>query len=1040
MVSLVNVAIQNNRSVLLTLFFILVSGYVAYQELPKESEPDITIPIIYVSLSHEGISPEDAERLLVRPMEKELRTIEGIKEMTATAAEGHASVVLEFEAGFNSDKALRDVIQKVDIAKAKLPPETEEPSVNEVSFSLFPILVITLAGEVPERTLLLLARQLKDAIEAVPEVLQVKIGGDREEVVEVIVDPLRVESYNLRYEEVVQFFSRNNQLVAAGALDTGQGRFNVKVPGIFETVQDIMTLPIKVNGQHVVMLQNIAEIRRTFKDPLTFARVDGKPALTLEVSKRAGTNLIWAIEKTRVVVETLRHNWPSAIRVGYIQDKSKEVRSMLSDLQNSVLIAVFLVVVIIIASLGVNASLLVAISIPGSFLLGILTLSMLGLTMNTVVLFSLILATGMLVDGAVIVTEFADRRMLEGIPRAKAYAMASARMFWPIIGSTVTTIVVFLPLLFWPGMVGEFMKYMPITVIATLTASLLMALIFVPTLGALIGRPRPLSTPGHDSVQLDAIGGFTGLYVRVLGGILRYPLVVLLFACLLLVGVYDAYFKYGKGVEFFPDVEAERINVYVRARGDLAVLERDQLVRQVEARLLGMAEFASVYTKSGILSGDNMAEDTIGVIGIEFVDWRFRRPAKEIINEIRHRTKDLPGLMVEIIKQQGGPNEGKPIKMEISATSADLLNPAAAQLVAGLHKISKLVDIEDSRPLPGIDWKIAVDREQASRFGADIATVGYGVQLVTNGIKVGEYRPDDADKELDMRIRFPATSRHLDQLDRLRIQTQQGLVPISLFVKRVAQPRIGTLKRSEERRILSIQAGVEEGVLVDDKVREIRTWLESLQKQSDPNYGLLSDPRVKLIFKGEDKDQREAQEFLKKAFGVALFLNAIVLVAQFNSFYQTLLILTAVIFSTVGVLLGLLITQQPFGIVMCGIGLIALAGVVVNNNIVLIDTFNILRGEGLAPREAVLRTCAQRLRPVFLTTITAILGLLPMVLAINIDLVTREITFNAPSTQWWRQLSTVIAGGLTFATLLTLVLTPCLLLVGARWKKMENEK
>jgi len=1025
MTAIVDVAIRNNRSVILILLFILIAGTLAYREIPKESDPDIAIPMLYISMTHEGISPEDAERLLVRPMEKELRTIEGVKEMTAIASEGDASVTLEFDAGFDSNKALRDVLQKVDIAKAELPDDSDEPSVHEINLSLFPILVITLAGDVPERTLLSLARQLKDALESVPEVLKVNIGGEREEVVEFIIDPLQVESYNLNYEEVVQYFIRNNQLVAAGALDTGQGRFNVKVPGVFESLQDMLTLPIKVDGKRVVMVQDVAQIRRTFKDPLTYARVNGKPALTLEISKRTGTNIIETIEKTRYVLEQVTKNWPDVIRVNYIQDKSKDVRIILKDLQNNVLSAVILVSIVILGVLGVHTATLVAIAIPGSFLLGILALYQMGLTMNIVVLFSLILASGMLIDGAIIVTEFAERKMSEGMPRTEAYAMAAKRMFWPIIGATATTLAVFLPLLFWPGIVGEFMKYLPITVIATLIASLFMALIFMPTLGAIFGQPSSVGKFNHDTAPLHTITGFTGFYIRVLGVLIRFPLIVLLIALLLLVGVNVAYMNFGKGVEFFPDVEPERINVYVRARGDLSVQERDKLVREVESRILDMPEFASLYANSGMVSPDNAPEDTIGVIAIEFMNWQQRRPAKEIMAEIRQRTADLAGIFVDILKQEDGPGAGKPIKIEISARDPALLNPAAAELVAALQTIAGLVDIEDSRPLPGIDWKMVVDRTQASRFGADIASVGNGVQLITNGIKVAEYRPNDADEELEIRIRFPTESRGLDQLDQLRIQTEVGLVPISLFVKRIAQPRVGILKRSEERRVLTVQAGVEEGILVDDKLKEIRAWLA----QNTAGSGLEA---VTLTFKGEDKEQREAEAFLSRAFMTALFIITLILVAQFNNFYQTLLILSAVILSTIGVLLGLLITQQPFGIVMCGIGVIALAGIVVNNNIVLIDTFNILRAEGLEMREAVLRTCAQRLRPVLLTAVTTILGLMPMVLAMNIDLVTRQISFGAPSTQWWTQLATSIAGGLAFATLLTLVLTPCLLVLGGR--------
>jgi len=1019
---LIDRAIHNSRVVLLTLLFIFFMGTSAYQNMPKEAEPDIAIPIIYVSMAHEGISPEDAERLLVRPMEKELRTIENVKEMTAMASEGHASVILEFHAGFNSDQALRDVLQKVNVAKAKLPQDTEEPSVNEINFSMFPILVVTLAGEVPERTLLSLARHLKDAIESIPEVLKVEIAGNREEVVEIIIDPLHVESYGLNYQEVVQFFWRNNQLVAAGALDTGQGRFNVKVPGVFETLEDMLNLPIKVSGERVVTLQDVAQIRRTFKDPTSYARVNGKPALALEISKRAGTNIISTIEQTRAVIEKLQaaQQWPATMQVNFIQDRSKDIKTMFNELQNSVLMAIILVTIVIVAALGLNSALLVALSIPGSFLLGILLLAQWGITLNIVVLFSLILASGMLVDGAIIVTEFADRKMLEGLSRLEAYSLASKRMFWPVLGSIVTMISVFLPLLFWPGIVGEFMKYLPITVITTLAASLLMAFIFTPTLGALFGKPSPIDIADHETAPLQAIRGLTGIYIRFLDKILYYPKIVLLLAIFLLIIIFMTYGKYGQGVEFFPAVEPEQINVYVRTRGDFSIRERDQIVRQVEARLLGMPEFTSVYVNSGIVSARTAPEDTIGVVAIEFVNWQHRRPAREIIQEIRERTKDLAGIIVEVIKLEGGPGEGKPIKLEVSARDPTLLSPTVAQLVAGLKKIKGLVDIEDDRPLPGIDWKILVDRDQASRFGADLAAVGNAVQLVTNGIKVGEYRPDDADKELDIRIRFPLAYRSLDQLDSLRIQTSNGLVPISLFVKRIAQPRVGTLKRSEEHRILTVQAGVGEGVLVDDKLREIRKWLQNTPL----------DPQVTITFKGEEQDQREAQEFLSRAFLNALFIMAIVMVAQFNSFYQTLVILSAVVLSTMGVLFGLLVTQQPFGIVMNGLGIISLAGIIVNNNIVLVDTFNILREDGMNIREAILRTCAQRLRPVLLTKITAILGLLPMVLAMNIDLLTREITFGAPSTQWWTQLSTSVVGGLTFATALTLGVTPCLLMWG----------
>ena len=1034
--ALIAATVARARPVLLILVLILVAGSVAYITIPKEADPDVAIPILFVSIPHEGISPEDAERLLIRPMEKELRAIEGLKEMRATAREGSGSITLEFEAGFDSDKALDDVREKVDLAKVELPAGSDEPSVEEVNVALFPVLVVTLYGAVPERTLVTQARDLRDKLEGLPGVLEADIAGDREDLMEVIIDPTRLEGYNQSQEDLFQIVARNNELVAAGALDTGHGRFSIKVPGLFESVEDVLELPIKVSDDTVITFQDVAVARRAFKDPTGFARVNGQPAVTLEISKRIGTNIIDTLAQVRALVEAEREHWPAGLQVNYSQDKSEDIRTMLKDLQNNVVAAVLLVMIVVIAALGLRTAGLVGIAIPGSFLAGILALGGFGLTINIVVLFALIMAVGMLVDGAIVVVELADRRMAEGLSPSAAYTQAAQRMAWPIIAATATTLAAFMPLLFWPGVVGEFMKYLPITLIATLSASLLMALIFVPTLGALIGRRAPdserhsYSLQAAESGDLAAIQGLTGVYIRLLRTALRHPGKIVLAALAVLIGVYAAYGQFGRGIEFFPEVEPENAVLHIRTRGDLSVQERDVLVREVEARILDMKEFATVYARSGTQFRGEVGEDVIGLIQLEFVDWKQRRPAKAILAEVRERTRDLAGIIVEIRKEEAGPPVGKPVQIQLSSRFPELLPPIVAQVRKGLEQIGGFVDVTDSRPIPGIEWEIRVDRAEASRYGADISTVGSIIQLVTNGIKVGEYRPEDTDDEVEIRVRFPLNERSIGQLDRLRIPTQEGAVPISNFVTRNAAPRVGIIQRSDARRVLSVEADVMEGMLPDDKVREIRQWLEQANL----------DPRIEVTFKGEDEEQRQAQTFLIKAFGVALFVMAIILVTQFNSFYQALLILSAVVLSTVGVLLGLLITGQPFGIVMSGIGVIALAGIVVNNNIVLIDTFNLQRRRGRETLEAVLRTGALRLRPVLLTTVTTILGLLPMVLAVNIDLIGRRIDVGGPSTQWWTQLATAVAGGLAFATLLTLVLTPCLLVLGERLRRRDTRR
>lgn len=1014
MMSLIDAAFARARTAVMVLLFILVSGVVAYITIPKEADPDVAIPMIYVSMHHEGISPEDAERLLIRPMEKELQSIEGLKELEATASEGHATILLEFDAGFDAEKALTDVREKVDTAKVELPDDTDEPGVQEINVALFPVLSVVLSGPIPERTLIALARDLQDRIEAIPGVLEADLAGNREELLEVVVDPLVMETYGLSFEDLLPLISRNNRLVAAGALDSGAGRMVVKVPGVIESLDDVLNLPVKVVGDTVVTFADVATIYRTYKDPEGFARIQGQPAVALEVSKRVGANIIETIEAVRALVATQQQYWPENLSVSFLQDQSRTIRTLLGDLQNNVLSAVVLVMIVILATLGGRSALLVGIAIPGSFLAGIMVIQALGYTLNIVTLFSLILVAGMLVDGAIVVTELANRYLQEGDTPWEAYRRAAKRMSWPVTSSTATTLAVFLPLLFWPGVVGEFMKYLPMTVLITLGASLLMALVFVPVLGGLLGGRAVVA---EVSVSRSVAGR---AYLQLLEGLLQRPLLTLLGACGLLVGTYMLYGQLGKGVEFFPEVEPDYAQVQIHARGDLSVYEKDQLVRAVEERILAMPELRSLYTRTFGSPSRDHAEDVVGVIQLEFIDWRNRRPADQILDEARERAAVIPGIRVATRKQEGGPGGGKPIQLELAANDTDQLSAGVVQLRRLLEDLGGLKDIEDSRPLPGIEWRLEVDRREAARYGADVVLLGNAVQLVTTGIQVAEYRPDDNDEEVDIRVRYPHGERHLQQLEWLWLNTSRGMVPASHFVTFSPAPRVGSLVRVDGVRVMTVQADVQEGVLADTKLQELR---KVLQETGLP-------PGVQLRFKGEDADQRETMAFLSRAFLVAIFSMAVILVTQFNSLYQASLVLSAVVFSTAGVLLGLLVTGRPFGIVMCGIGIIALAGIVVNNNIVLIDTFNVLRQEGLSPLDAARETAAQRLRPVLLTSVTTILGLIPMVLSMNIDLIHRDIAVGAPSTQWWTQLSSSIAGGLAFATLLTLLLTPCLLVLG----------
>lgn len=1022
MYSIIDAALSRARTMLSLLVLILVAGVVTYITIPKESSPDITIPIIYVSVGHQGISPTDAERLLVRPIEQELRSIEGVKEMTATAAEGHASVVLEFNVGVDLTKAMADVRDAVDLAKPKLPEDSDEPTVNEVTLaSEQPVLSVVLFGTVPERTIVQIARELGDKLESYRQILEVDIAGDRDDIVEIIVDPLLMESYSLDQADIYNLIALNNRVVAAGFVDTGYGRFSVKVPSVFNSLKDVLELPIKVDGKQVVTFGDVATVRRAFRDPESFARLDGKSAVVLDIKKRAGENIIETVELVKAVIAGAQQQaeWPNNLLVKYTWDESKDVKIMLNDLQNNILSAIILVVIVIIAILGVRTALLVGISIPGSFLTGLLVLSVFGLTVNIVVLFSLIMAVGMLVDGAIVVTEFADRRMQEGEGRKAAYRDAAKRMAWPITASTATTLAAFAPLLFWPDVTGEFMKFLPLTLIATLTASLIMALLFVPVLGGLIGKPQYVSPKSQARMvalhngDFSQATGLTKAYYHTLSIAIKHPFKILFSAILLALAVGFTYSKAGLGAEFFPEVDPPFFNVKVRSHGDLSIQEKDVIMRDIELMMLNHDEFDTVYTRTG-------GDDQIGLISITPVDWQYRRSVKAIIEELKVHTDQYAGVEIEYKFPDAGPPVENDLVIELSAKTPEQLNQAAKIVRNWADGNQALTNISDTASKDGIDWKVDIRRDDAARFSADATLVGNTVQFVTNGLKIGDYLPDDSSEEVDILVRYPSDKRDIGRFDQLRVKTPAGLVPITNFAQIVPDHKQDTIKRLDGKRVVNIMADMKEGYNLALELPKIEQALSEL--------GLPSS--VEFRIRGQNEEQENSSAFLQSAFMVALAVMALILITQFNSFYQAFLILSAVLFSTVGVFVGLLIFQRPFGIVMSGIGVIALAGIVVNNNIVLIDTYNQLIKRGLDKRDAILRTGVQRLRPVMLTTVTTILGLMPMVLEMNIDLINQKIEFGAPSTQWWSQLATAIAGGLAFATVLTLVLTPCLLMLG----------
>lgn len=1061
MIDALDAILQRPKTVLTMMIVLVIAGTLAYINIPKESQPDIDVPVYFVSVSQQGISPRDAERLLIRPMETQLRGMDGLKEITAIASQSHAGIVLEFFIGTDKNIVLADIRDKVDKAKAQLPGDADEPAIFETNFALQPTIIVTLSGNIPDRSLIQKARKLKDEIESIATVREANISGSRTELLEVELDLLKMESYDLTQTELISALTQNNQLVAAGFIDDGQSRFNIKVPGLVETGLDVYEIPVKQNGEGVVTLGDVANIKRTFKDRSSFTRVNGRSAISIEVVKRIGTNIIENNKEVRRVVADFTKDWPSPIKINFLLDQSSQIFENLGSLQSSIMTAIVLVIILVVGSLGVRSGLLVGLAIPASFMVGFLILSFMGLTLNMMIMFGLVLTVGMLVDGAIVVTEYADRKMAEGMPSSEAYRRAARLMFWPVVSSTATTLAAFMPLLLWPGVVGEFMSYLPIMVIIVLSASLLTALIFIPATGTAIGvvvewisrqlgrsdKPKPAIEQNNVArllssdkpLEVNLIPGGTGGYLRFLNSLtssLWRNVAVVAAAGAIVFWTFSYFVTNNNGVEFFVDEEPEVAIVFISARGNLAAEKIKNIAIEVEAEVLQVAGVDNIVMTAEASGGggdgggvdvsapQDAPADVVATMQIELADYSARRKAVEIFDDIRQRTGSIAGIKVEIRKMENGPPTGKDVRLQIKSTNYDQMVQTVAKIRTYFDTLADIQDLEDTRPLPGIEWEMKVDREEAGRYNAGITSVGAMIQLVTNGVLLGKYRPDDSEDELDIRVRLPADQRSIDQLSQLRLRTQNGQVPISNFVTMNPVKKVSSISRLDGQYVMNIKANLVDGakfesrdLTPDDKIAEIQKWLSSQDWPASVN----------LLFRGADEDQKKSGEFLGKAAIGALFMMFIILLTQFNSFYQTFLTLMTVILAITGVLIGMMVTGQKFSIIMTGTGVVALAGIVVNNAIVLIDTYNRLRSEGAGVHDAILKTSAQRMRPIMLTTVTTILGLIPMALAINVNFIDRIITVGSITAIWWVQLSTAVISGLAFSTLLTLVLIPVML-------------
>ena len=1032
---LIDGAIKRRKVVLGVALIASIFGFFAYLAMPREANPDIDFPFVAVIVPYPGVSPEDSERLLVKPLEVELQAIEGLKEMNSAARQGMAIVNLEFDADFDKDKALAEVRAKVDLARGRFPPDAEEPIIEEANFSGEPIIGIVLSGAAPERELYGVARALQERLEGTAGVLEVELTGGREELLEVTIDPLRMEAYNVTTGELAQVIGRNNQLVPAGNLRSGAGQFAVKVPGVVEEPSDILELPIKKSGDRVITVGDIGDVRRTFKEPNFITRFNDEPAFSLEVAKRSGANILNTVQAVREVVAEEQTRWPETVKVAYTFDQSDFIHRTLVVLESGLLIATVLVMMIIVYSLGIRQGLMVGAAIPACFMLAFLMLNASGVTLNQMVMFGLVLAVGILVDGGIVVVEYADRKMAEGLPKEEAFAAAGKRMFFPVLNGTLTTLCAFLPFMFWNSIPGKFMSFLPLTLMYVLGASIFVALIFTPALGSIFGRKAAVDEAHLAEIEKSERGdprdmsGFMGWYARTLWTLSHAPTRTFAASLLVVVAIVAWFALTPHRTEFFLEEDPEWAQVYVKARGNLSPEAHDVLVRQVENRLMDVKGINSIYTRSGATSpgggGGGPPNDTVGRLQIDFVDFEERKEldlrGADIVAEIRRRLVDVPGVLVEVREPQGGPPVGKDVQVELRSHDPAALNAAAELIKTKLASDPQLFELEDNRTSPGIELNLAVDREAAGRYGVDVLSVGQAIQFVTNGVLVGRYRPDDAEDELDIRVRFPPEARNMAAFDNLKISTALGPVPASYFIRQVPAQQVTTIQRRDGQRLVVVQANAVEGVAANQKIAELRPWLESAP----------IDPDVRWKFSGADEEGQEAAQFFMVAMAVSLFLMGVILLWQFNSFYGVVVTLSAVALSTVGVLLGVQVnflgTFDYVSVIMLGTGIVALAGVVVGHNIVLVDTFYQLRRSGYAADDAAIRAAAQRFRPVILTTVVTVVGLLPLMFQLHPNFRSAHVEYRAPGSEWWVQLSAAVVWGLSFATLLTLVLTPVML-------------
>ncbi len=1006
-------AIRNRTTVFVLVLLIVFIGTYSYIRLPREAAPDVKIPYVVVTTTAEGVSPEDMESSVTMKLETELTGLDGLKEMTSQSMEGVSSIFLEFFPEVKIEDALQDVRDGVDLAKADLPSDAEEPFIREISIAEWPIMMIGITGEVSPVKLKAIADELSDAIEAIAGVLKAEVSGELEREIRVDIDPDRVAAYDLTIPELIALIPSENVNISAGSLETEGVKFNVRVPGEFGGSEEIDHLLLAVRGGKPIYLADVAEIRDTFKDRMSYSRVNGVSSITVSVQKRTGANIVLISDAVKVILEQARKEAPEGVEFEIIQDFARYIRWMVKDLENSILTGLVLVMGVLFLFLGLRTSLIVAVAIPMSMLMSFTFISALGYTLNMIVLFSLLLALGMLVDNAIVIVENIYRHVQLGHSRFEAALIGTREVAWPVTTSTATTVAAFSPLLFWKGMMGEFMKYLPITLMITLISSLFVALVISPTVSSIF-----VSGAGKKRREDH---WFVRGYRRLLVTGLEHRFATLSLAALLLIGLALVYAMSGHGVELFPDIDPDEAHVNIRSPQGTNIEESDRLARQVEERITPYGEHldyvvANVGGGGGGFFGAGAGGAHNSTITLVFSEYEVReRPSAEVVVDIRRDLSDIAGAEVNLKKQEEGPPTGAAVTVRIIGKDFSMLESLSEEAKQMFADVPGLVNLRSDLEVTRPEIAFKVDRQRAMLLGVNTEMIGRFLKTAIFGRAVGTYR--EFNEEYDITIRLPLSQLvNIEDLLRLQIQNNAGkAVPLSSVGEFSYQGGFGTITRINEERVVTL-TGDAEGRLSTAVLKGVQGRLEKLQLPAG----------YEIRFAGEKEEQRKAQAFLSKAFVVALLLIVLILVTQFNSLTVPLIIMTTVVLSLVGVLGGLLICGCPFGVIMTGVGVISLAGVVVNNAIVLLAYTRQLQRGGAELFEAVVSAGMTRLRPVLLTAATTILGLVPMATGFSFNFHEFKLVTRSESSQWWGGMAIAVIFGLAFATVLTLVVVPTL--------------